>query len=270
MRTGTPFNAHESDGGARADLTDKLLAELSGCVGPEADRVIQRIIEVNMELAETLARRYRRRGVRPEDLSQTAYLGLVKAVRGFDPERGANFLSFAVPTILGELRRHFRDDCWMVRPPRRIQELQSRIAPAREEFAQANKRYPTVAELADYLGARMEDVIEAAAADGCFHPSSLDRPLEPTSKVKLADTVGQDAPEYDHVDTHVALRPLLEQLPARERRVIELRYFWDWTQKQIADDIGVTQMQVSRILSRITRELRQHLTGPPSPQPATR
>lgn len=270
MRTGTPFDARDAGGASRADLTDELTAELSGCVGEEADRVIQRIIEVNMELAETLARRYRCRGVRPEDLSQTAYLGLVKAVRGFDPDRGTNFLSFAVPTILGELRRHFRDDCWMVRPPRRIQELQGRIAPARDEFAQANKRYPSVAELAGHLGAPIEDVIEAVAADGCFRPSSLDRPLEPTSRVKLADTVGQDAPEYDHVDTHLALRPLLERLPSRERRVIELRYFWDWTQKQIADDIGVTQMQVSRILSRITRELHQHLTEPPAPQPAAR
>lgn len=244
---------------SRAEHTQILLDELRHCSGPAAENVIERIVEVNMDLARTLARRYYGHGERSDDLDQTAYLGLTKAVRRFDPDRGKEFLAFAVPTILGELRRHFRDGCWMVRPPRRVQELQGRMMPAMERFAQERGHNPDPWELAEILDAKLDDVIEALTADGCFTPASLDKPLEPSSTARVGDMLGTEERQYERVDTHLTLKPLVDQLPEREHRIIELRFFWDWTQEQIAEEIGVTQMQVSRILSRIMKRLRNHL-----------
>lgn len=257
----SPETASESAtaGLSRAERTQVLLDDLQRSTGAEAERVTERIVEVNMELAQTLARRYYGHGERSDDLDQTAYLGLTKAVRRFDPERGKEFLAFAVPTILGELRRHFRDGCWMVRPPRRVQELQGRMMPVIEEFAQGQGRNPDPWELAEILDATIDDVIEALTADGCFTPSSLDQPLQPTSSVSLGDMLGEEEHQYEEVDTHLVLKPLVEQLPERDHRVIELRFFWDWTQEQIAEEIGVTQMQVSRILARIKERLRRQM-----------
>ena len=235
--------------------------ELAPCKGAAAEQLIERIVEVNMELAETLARRYYGHGERSDDLDQTAYLGLTKAVRRFEPERGKDFLAFAVPTILGELRRHFRDGCWMVRPPRRVQELQGRMMPAMEEFAQEHGRSADPWEVAELLDAELDDVIEAMTADGCFTPASLDKPLDVGATASLGDMLGDDEEQYERVDTHLALQPLIADLPEREHRIVELRYFWDWTQQEIADDVGVTQMQVSRILARIMKELHGELEG---------
>lgn len=248
----------------RAEHTALLMRELERCraAGAEhdAELVIERVVEVNMEVAETLARRYYGHGERSEDLDQTAYLALTKAAQRFDPGRGKDFLAFAVPTILGELRRHFRDVCWMVRPPRRVQELQGRTTPAMETFAQEHGRSPAPDELAELLDASLDDVVEALTANGCFAPSSLDKPLDPASTVSLGDMLAEEERSYERVETHEVLKPLIEELPERERRVIELRFFRDWTQEQIGQEIGVTQMQVSRILSRIMKRLRSRLT----------
>ncbi len=253
-----------ADGLSRADRTTLLMRELQRHRDAGADEdaalAIERIVEVNMEVAKTLARRYYGHGERSEDLDQTAYLALTKAARRFDPGRGRDFLAFAVPTILGELRRHFRDACWMVRPPRRVQELQGRLASATEAFAQEHGRTPDPQEIAEMLGAKLDDVVEALTANGCFSPSSLDRPLDAESTTSLGDTLAQEELSYERVETHQVLRPLIEELPERERRVIELRFFRDWTQEQIGQEIGVTQMQVSRILSRIMKQLQGRLT----------
>ncbi len=247
------------NGEPRARRTEHLYAQLSECSdGRETERIRARIIEVNMELAETLARRYHGHGERSEDLDQTAYVGLTRAVQRFEPDRGKDFLAYAVPTILGELRRHFRDSCWMIRPPRRIQELQARISSTMEKFAQDSGRAPDPWELSVDLDASVDDVIEALSADGCFTPSSLDKPLDESAR-NLSDVMGTPEREYERVEVHEVLTPLIQRLSQREHRIIELRFFWDWTQEQIAQDVGVTQMQVSRILSRTMKQLRAHL-----------
>lgn len=260
----TPSSAPEGEGKTRAERTETLVRRLRAAreEGRDADgeRIVAEIVEVNMGLATTLARRYYGHGEQSGDLDQTAYLGLVQAVRRFDPSRGTDLLAFAVPTILGELRRHFRDQCWTVRPPRRVQELQGRIGPVTEDFAQRHGRNPVPREVAAQLDVSEGDVIEALAAGGCFAPASLDRPLdreaESATATSLGDVIGVQEDSYERVETHQVLTPLVRRLPRRDRKVLELRFFWDWTQEQIAGEIGVTQMQVSRIISRIVRQLR--------------
>lgn len=251
------------DGLSRAERTTLLFADLADCTDDERrESVMQLVIEVNMELADTLARRYYGHGERAEDLRQTAYLGLNKAARRFDAARGHDFLAYAVPTILGELRRHFRDGCWMVRPPRRVQDLQARLMSAMDAFTQEHSRTPDPWELAEELSVDLDDVVEALTADGCFTPSSLDKPVDEGSTTSLGDLLGSEEASFERVDGHLLLMPLIRQLPERDHRIIELRFFRDWTQEQIAREIGVTQMQVSRLLARILRQLREQLDAP--------
>lgn len=215
---------------------------------------------VNMGVAEAIAHRYRGRSEPDDDLVQVAYVGLVKAADGFDPDRGKDFLSYAVPTISGELKRHFRDHCWWVRPPRRLQELQARIARSSDRLTQDLGRPPRPEEYADELGVPVDDVREALSADGCFSPTSLDSTVTPTSDQSLSDMLGDIDPDIRRAEIHAALAPLISDLPERDRRVIALRYYHDWTQEQIAQSLGVTQTQVSRVLRRILQRLRKSLS----------
>ncbi|WP_028660815.1 SigB/SigF/SigG family RNA polymerase sigma factor [Nocardioides insulae] len=257
ISTLTPVNSGRAQ--SRADLTRRLMADLQGLDPEAAAEVKERIVEVNMDVARTLARRYYGHGERSEDLDQTAYLGLTRAVGRFDPGRGKDFLAFAVPTILGELRRHFRDACWMVRPPRRVQELQGRMVPAMESFAQEHGRSPDPWELAELLDVSLEDIVESLTADGCFTPASLDKPVEPDASATLGDLLAGHDRGFDRVEIHEMLKQPIGELSEREHRIIELRFFRDWTQTRIAEEIGVTQMQISRILSRIIQRLRAEL-----------
>jgi len=216
---------------------------------------------INVEVAESIVMRYRNRGVPVEDLVQVACLGLVKAARGFDPVKSDNFLGYAVPTILGEVKRFFRDNAWAVRPPRRIQELQAEIAAASAQLMQDTGRVPTPSAVAQQLEIDVKEVIEALSADGCFAPTSLDRPPRDDETNPLADSLGEDDPGYTHAEAVVALRPLCQNLTERERRIVYLRFFHEWTQARIAEEFGVTQMQVSRLLTRIFAKLREQL-GP--------
>ena len=216
------------------------------------------LIETHLGVARSIAARYRHRGVSREDLEQVAYLGLVKAAGRFDPDEGHDFLAFAVPTIRGEVRRHFRDACWMVRPPRRVQELQARIATAESELALALGRLPTPAQLAAHLDEPEPSVLEALTADGCFVAASLDAAV-PDGTSPLLDLLAVEDGSQGLVEARLVLGPLLRSLDARDRQVLRMRFFEDRTQAEIAQVVGVTQSQVSRTLTRILDDLRRRL-----------
>jgi RNA polymerase sigma-B factor len=226
----------------------------------EHRRLLDEVVLLNMGVANALAARYNHRGVSLEDLRQVAYVALVKSAHGFDCTSGHEFLSYAVPTIRGELKRHFRDHGWAVRPPRRIQELQSRIAAADGELCAALGRSPRASEIADHLSVDLDDVVEALSADGCFTPASLDRPVGPDGGTTMGELLGDPDQGQDAAEARVLLGPAVRTLGERDRRILMLRFFRGWTQQEIAEDIGVTQMQVSRLLSRILRELREELS----------
>jgi RNA polymerase sigma-B factor len=250
-------------GADRAQRTQELLgrARAADVDAVEVERLLGEVVLLNIEVAESIVMRYRNRGVPVEDLVQVACVGLVKAARGFDPGKSDNFLSYAVPTILGEVKRFFRDNAWVVRPPRRIQELQAEISAAAARLTHESGRVPSAQVLAAELGTDPGEVVEALAADGCFAPSSLDRSSGTVDDdgSSLADVLGDVDPGFAHAEAVVALRPLCQRLSERDRRIIYLRFFHEWTQARIAQEFGVTQMQVSRLLSRILRDMRNQL-----------
>ncbi|MBC7597093.1 MAG: sigma-70 family RNA polymerase sigma factor [Kineosporiaceae bacterium] len=210
-------------------------------------------------MAHAIAHRYRDRGELVEDLEQVACLGLVKAVHGFDPSRELDFLVYAVPTILGEVKRHFRDRCWVVRPTRRIQELKSQIAGCTEMLRQTLGHAPCAAEIADYLGKTLDAVNEALSADSCFLPVSLDIRVGESGGSSRGELIGETDPDFDRAEIRSLLRPCLDKLSAQDRQMVAHRFVDQWTQEQIAQDLGVSQMQISRRLSRIMLTLRKEL-----------
>ena len=191
---------------------------------------------------------------------QAAYVGLVKAALGFDPSFGRDFLSYAVPTVTGEVKRYFRDYGWTVRPPRRVQELQSQISRVSSELSHTLHRSPRPSEVAEFLSVDVDSVIEALAADGCFTPASLDVRVGEDGSTSLGELIGEEDSELGRAETRILLAPAVRRLAPRDRRILELRFFRGWTQEQIAGDIGVTQMQVSRLLGRILVDLRAELS----------
>jgi RNA polymerase sigma-B factor len=235
----------------------------------ERSRLLEEVVLLNIGPARRLARRYAGRGVAVEDLEQVAYTALVLAARRFDPAYGSEFLAYAATCIRGELRKHFRDHAWMVRPTRQVQELQPRINAAREDLGQEMGRSPRPQELADHLGVELDVVIEALAADGCFAPSSLDRPFGEDGSATLAESLPAESDEWQAVEARLLLEPLVARLDERDRRIVELRFVHERTQQEIADDIGVTQMHVSRLLRRILTELREQLEWSDGATPAT-
>jgi RNA polymerase sigma-B factor len=219
------------------------------------------IVSVHQALARSLANRFAQRGEDIDDLNQVALIGLLKAVERFDPARGAELTTFATATILGELKRHLRDRCWSVRPPRRVHDLYMNAQQAIDELAQVLGRAPTLAELARHVGASCEDVAEALEAGGLRNSSSLDSP-GPFGDDGHADgqfgpgQLGAGDPGLAEVEGRMVLSPLLARLPERDRLVLNLRFVDGWSQTQIGAMIGATQMQVSRILARSLAQLR--------------
>ena len=211
-----------------------------------------------MQVAGEIARRYHNRGIPGDDLDQVANLGLVKAVQGFDPSHGADFLSFAVPTIRGEIRRYFRDFGWTIRPPRSVQELQTKITAAEGELFQRLGRSPRPSEVAEHLGVDLELVLDSLAANGCFAPVSLDTPLA-DGESGPGDRLGGVDPGFASAEARVALKSVMRGLTPRERRILEMRFFGGCTQAEIGAEVGVTQMQVSRLLSRLLTRLRKRM-----------
>ena len=248
--------AQPLEGRARARRTDAIVSDLRD-VRRQADahELTRQLIETNAAVARSMASRYRNRGIDLDDLEQVALLGLTKAAQRFDPAAGHDFLSFAVPTIRGELRRHFRDSGWMVRPPRRVQDLQTRIAGAQEELEPRLGRSPRPSELAAHLDEDPSDVVEALAADGCFTPTSLDAPVADGSS-SIGDLLGGEDRALAQTEAKVMLDPLMRGLTARDRRILQLRFYQEQTQQEIADSIGLTQAQVSRVLTRILADMR--------------
>jgi RNA polymerase sigma-B factor len=251
---------HPTIESGRRETTARLLAEIQATDDEhERETLRAEVVVLNMGVARAIAHRYRRRGLAEDDLEQAAYVGLVKAVNGFDPIHERDFLSYAVPTVAGEVKRFFRDFGWSVRPPRRVQELQGGIAKSSNDLTQTLGRSPTPSEVAADLGIDVEAVIEALAADGAFTPASLDVPVGEDGTATLGDLMPADESGFSSAEARVVLGPIVRALSPRDRRILELRFFEGWTQEQIARDIGVTQMQVSRLLSRILRDLRSEL-----------
>lgn len=218
------------------------------------------LVEEHLGFAHALARRYTRRGIALEDLEQVAAMALVKAADRYDPDRGVKFTSFAAPTIIGELKRHFRDKGWAVQVPRRLQELSLEVGKLSAELNQNLGRAPTVTELAEEVGTDEEEVLEALELSGvAYKGASLDQPVGggDDETLTLADQLqAGDTPEAA-ATARATLRALLTTLPARERRILELRFFDDMTQSEIAGDVGLSQMHVSRLIRQSLEKLRQ-------------
>jgi RNA polymerase sigma-B factor len=223
-------------------------------------RLRDELVEDHVPLARYLARRFSDRGESFDDLLQVALLGLLKAVDRFEPDRGLRFSTFATPTILGELKRHFRDRGWAVRVPRRIQELHVQLGHLVGSLSQDLGRSPTPAEIATLAGVSEEDVLEAMEAGGLYRLVSLDGSLsEESDAPELSHNLGEKDPGFDRVDRHIELEELLDVLPERERRIVVLRFFDGLTQSEIAAKVGISQMHVSRLLTRSLEVLRaQH------------
>jgi RNA polymerase sigma-B factor len=244
---------------SRREATRLLLERAMDARGAELADLEDRVIRLNMNVASDVARRYRGRGVAADDLDQVAQLGLVKAVKGFDASRSTDFLSFAVPTVRGELRRYFRDNGWAVRPPRSIQELQARITAIEGELSQELGRSPRPSEIAERLDVPLDRVVDALAANGCFSPTSLDADLGDSDDAGLVDRLGGADPAYKSAEARVILKPLFAQLDDRERLILEMRFVRGCTQAEIGKAVGVTQMQVSRILAGLLTRMREQM-----------
>jgi RNA polymerase sigma-B factor len=218
----------------------------------------EKLVQMYMPLARSLARRYGRSSEPFEDLLQVASLGLLKAIDRYDAERGYPFPSFAVPTVLGEMRRYFRDSGWAVHVPRGSQERALKVREAQERLAGEHGRAPTVNQLAQYLELDTEHVIDALQAIQAYETVSLDapRPRSDGEVVAYGDTLGRDDERYELVELDVTLTSVLDHIPARERLILRMRFVDDLTQTEIAERIGISQMQVSRLLRRSLEQLR--------------
>jgi RNA polymerase sigma-B factor len=224
---------------------------------PGRARVRDELVEIHLPLVEYLARRFRNRGEPLDDLVQVATIGLIKSVDRFDLERGVEFSTYATPTIVGEIKRHFRDKGWAIRVPRRLQELKLSLTKATGELSQKNGRAPTVAELARHLGLTEEEILEGLESANAYSAVSLDAPDGgDDDSPAVADSLGMVDEALEGVEYRESLKPLLEQLPAREKKILMLRFFGGMTQSQIASELGISQMHVSRLLARTLAQLR--------------
>jgi RNA polymerase sigma-B factor len=226
---------------------------------PEYAELRNRLVRMHLPLVEHLARRFRNRGEPLDDLTQVATIGLIKSVDRFDPDRGVEFSTYATPTVVGEIKRHFRDKGWAVRVPRRLQELRLSLTTATAELSQLHGRSPTVHELAEKLAISEEEVLEGLESANAYSTLSLDVPDTDDESPAVADTLGAEDEALEGVEYRESLKPLLEDLPPREKRILLLRFFGNMTQSQIAQEVGISQMHVSRLLARTLAQLREKL-----------
>jgi len=244
------------------DRSRELLLALSKLPEDDPRRTPLRdaLVEGHLPLVEYLARRFAGRGEPLDDLVQVATIGLNKAIDRFDPERGVEFSTYATPTIAGEVKRHFRDKGWAVRVPRRLQELKLALTRASADLTQKLGRAPTVAELAKHLGLSDEDILEGLESAHAYSTVSLDAPdSDEDDGPAVADSLGMIDDALEGVEYRESLKPLLEALPPREKRILVLRFFGNMTQSQIATELGISQMHVSRLLARTLAQLREGL-----------
>ncbi|MCX5606972.1 SigB/SigF/SigG family RNA polymerase sigma factor [Streptomyces sp. NBC_00047] len=263
----------------RTDLTDvathearalsvslfRRLAELEEG-SAEFSYVRNTLVELNLSLVKYAARRFRGRSEPMEDIVQVGTIGLIKAINRFDPERGVEFTSFAMPTITGEIKRFFRDTSWAVKVPRRLQELRIDTAKAHDVLEQELGREPTDAELARQLGVTPEELAEGRKAASAYSARSLDAPAqEDSDRDSGADppSLGEEEPAYDRIECLESLKPILARLPERDRTLLSLRFGQELTQSEIGDRLGLSQMHVSRLLTRTLEQLRTGLLTDP-------
>jgi RNA polymerase sigma-B factor len=238
----------------------ELLRELAGTpAGPGHAALRDEAIRAWLPLARHLAHRYTGRGEPDDDLLQIATLGLIKAIDRFDPARGIEFAGFAIPTVLGEIRRHFRDRTWSVRVPRRMQELRLAITDASNTLTQSLGRSPTVADIAAHLHTTEEDVLEGLEGARAYSARSLSIPVTEDGSTTLGDTLGETDHDLELAEIRIALGPALATLDERERTILSLRFFGNLTQSEIAGKIGVSQMHISRLITRALAKLRTQL-----------
>jgi RNA polymerase sigma-B factor len=254
-----PDRAEPTRRDAQRAETMKVLRHMATLAAddPERLRLRAEVVEDHMPFARHLARRYARSGVSDEDFEQVAYLGLVKAVDNFDPEYGTGFLGYATPMIVGEIKRYFRDTTWSVHVPRRMQELSGALRKAIAEMTSELGREPTVRELAARLEASEEEIVQAIDASEAYTTASLDHPVGDESEgASLGDMLGDRDPAFDLMIDRQVLKGLVAKLGERDKRILLMRYFRGMTQSEIGEELGVSQMQISRLLNRILGELR--------------
>jgi len=246
-----------------ADLTRQRSAELFGLLSDdgitERDHAAARddLVHLHLPLVEHCARRFRNRGEPFEDLVQVGTIGLIKAVDRFEAERGIEFSTYATPTIIGEIKRYFRDKGWAIRVPRRLQELRMQITTTTAELTQELGRSPTPRELGEKIGCSVEEIIEGMESSNAYSTLSLDATDDADeSGGSMLDALGVDDPNLEHVEVRESIKPMLDQLDPREKRILVLRFFKNMTQTQIAEEIGISQMHVSRLLTRTLDQMR--------------
>ena len=240
-----------------ADPVEDLLLRMRQCADPALRAQLEEAaVLASLRLAESVARRYLGRGLELEDLLQVARLALVKAVRRYQPGAGTSFAAFAVPTIAGEVKRHFRDCGWAVRPPRRLQEFKSRLAAQEERLLQELHREPTLTDLADALRVSPAAVTEAQLSAAAYNACSLESPTTGRDRAEVAGTAPD---EFAALEMREALRAALATLSPRDRQLIRLRFVEELTQAEVGRVLGVSQMQVSRLLAGVLRQLRFQL-----------
>ncbi|MFG2893965.1 SigB/SigF/SigG family RNA polymerase sigma factor [Streptomyces sp. NPDC048248] len=253
-----PQHAHDPHDRSGARAMFYRLRELPDG-SPERADLRNTLVRMHLPLVEHLARRFRNRGEPLDDLTQVATIGLIKSVDRFDPDRGVEFSTYATPTVVGEIKRHFRDKGWAVRVPRRLQELRLSLTTATAELSQRHGRAPTVHELAEQIGISEEEVLEGLESANAYSTLSLDVPDTDDESPAVADTLGAEDEALEGVEYRESLKPLLEDLPPREKKILLLRFFGNMTQSQIAQEVGISQMHVSRLLARTLAQLRDKL-----------
>ncbi len=228
---------------------------------PRREEVRAALVALHLPLVEHLAHRFHNRGESPEDLVQVGTIGLIKAVDRFDLDRGVEFSTYATPTVVGEIKRWFRDKGWSIRVPRRLQELRMSLTVVTDELSQDLGRSPTIGEIAARLQVSQDMVIEGLESAGAYSTLSLDAPdLGFVDGGSVGEQIGEQDDALETVELRESLRPVLDRLPRRERRIVVLRFFRQMTQSQIAAEVGMSQMHVSRLLNRSLTTLRQELT----------
>ncbi|CAL9606135.1 RNA polymerase sigma factor SigF [Streptomyces sp. enrichment culture] len=258
MRTTTPPRHHPHDDAPDTAEAFRTLAQLPP--GPRRDALRDEIVEAWLPMADRIAGRFRSRGESSEDLRQVAALGLVKAVDRYDPERGNAFESYAVPTVTGEIKRHFRDHMWTLHVPRRIQDLRNRVRFAVQDLQSGSGRTPTVAEIAAHADLSEDDVKAGLEALESFTALSLDAELPGGEDgYSLGDVLGAPDPALDTVVDRESVKHRLAALPERDRAILYMRFFGDMTQSRIAEQLGISQMHVSRLISRCCDRLREQV-----------
>jgi RNA polymerase sigma-B factor len=241
---------------ADLDLDREALELFSQRHRPEARR---RIVEIYDPLAQRLASRFRGRGVPMDDLIQVARYGLINAIDRFDPDRGVKFTTFAGRTIIGELKHHFRDHAWPLRVPRSLQNLWLEVSRALDPLTQHLGRTPTIAEISKYLEVPQEDILEALDAGSVFKTGSLDQPVDPEGGTSVGDLIGSTDSTLDTADERSSITEYLASLPERERTILFMRFYEGSTQSEIAAEVGVSQVHVSRILAKVIEQLRREI-----------